>query len=91
MKTNIIMIKYEDNSFPRVFGGKEYYYYTNKKLNVDDLVEAPTKFGLKVAKVTRINVSEKEIEKVKPYMKTIIRQINRDRYINFAEIEEVAS
>ena len=90
METNIIMVKYEDNYCPRVFQGREYSYYTNKNLSVDDLVEAPTKFGVKVAKVTRVNVSEEEIKKIKPYMKTIIRQIDRDRYINFAEIEEVA-
>lgn len=90
MKTNIIMVKYEDNFCPRVFQGREYSYYTNINLTVDDLVEAPTKFGVKVAKVTRVNVSEEEIKKIKPYMKTIIRQIDRDRYINFAEIEEVA-
>ena len=35
-------------------------------------------------------LKETEIEKIKPYMKTIIRQIDRDRYINFAEVEEVA-
>lgn len=90
MTTNIIMVKYEDNFCPRVFQGREYSYYTNKNLTVDDLVEAPTKFGVKFAKVTRVNVSEEEIKKIKPYMKTIIRQIDRDRYINFAEIEEVA-
>ena len=90
METNIIMVKYEDNFCPRVFQGKEYSYYTNKGLSVGDLIEAPTKYGLKVAMVTRINVPETEIEKRKPYMKTIIRQIDRDRYINFAEVEEVA-
>ena len=90
MKTNIIMVKYEDNFCPRVFQGREYSYYTNINLTVDDLVEAPTKFGVKVAKVTRVNISEEEIKKIKPYMKTIIRQIDRDRYINFAEVEEVA-
>ena len=90
METNIVMVKYEDNYCPRVFQGREYSYYTNNKLSVGDLVEAPTKYGFKVAKVTRINVPEAEIEKIKPYMKTIIRQIDRDRYINFAEIKEVA-
>ena len=90
METNIIMVKYEDNFCPRVFQGKEYSYYTNKKLSVGDIIEAPTKYGLKVVSVTRINVPEVEIEKIKPYMKTIARQIDRDRYINFAEIKEVA-
>lgn len=90
METNIIMVKYEDNFCPRVFQGKEYSYYTNKVLSIGDLVEAPTVYGLKVAMVTRTNVPEAEIEKIKPYMKTIIRQIDKDRYINFAEVKEVA-
>ena len=90
MQTNIIMVKYEDNYYHRTFGGKEYSYYSNIKLNNGDLVEVPTKFGLKVAKVTKINVPETEIERIEPYMKTIIRQIDRDRYVNFAEVKEVA-
>ena len=64
---------------------------TNKILNIGDLVEAPTKYGTKIAKVTRINVPENEIINIKPYMKTITRKINRNRYINFYEIQEDAA
>ena len=90
MKTNIVMVKYEDNFCPRVFQGKEYSYYTDQELSIGNLAEVPTKYGLKIAMITKIDVPETEIEKIKPYMKTIIRQIDRDRYINFAEVEEVA-
>ena len=91
METNIISVKYEDDFCPRTFNGREYSYYTNKALNVGDLVEAPTKYGVKIAKVTRIDVPEDEIKNVKPYMKTITRKIDKKRYIDFYEIlEDVA-
>ena len=83
--------QYEDDFCPRTFNGREYSYYTNKILNIGDLVEAPTKYGTKIAKVTRINVPENEIINIKPYMKTITRKINRNRYINFYEIQEDAA
>ena len=91
MNTNIISIKYEDDFCPRTFNGREYSYYTNKILYIGYLVEAPTKYGTKIAKVTRINVPENEIINIKPYMKTITRKINRNRYINFYEIQEDAA
>lgn len=91
MNTNIISVKYEDDFCPRTFNGREYSYYTNEILNVGDLVETPTKYGTKIAKVIRINVSEDEIRNIKPYMKTITRKIDRNRYINFYEIQEVAA
>ena len=100
MKTNIIMVKYEDNFYPRTFNGKEYSYYTNISLNIGDLTEVPTKYGSKIAKVTRINVPEdvkklinlvNEIKDIKPYMKSITRKIDRNRYINFYEIQEDAA
>ena len=91
MKTNIIMVKYEDNFYPRTFNGKEYSYYTNISLNIGDLTEVPTKYGSKIAKITRINVPENEIKDIKPYKKSITRKIDRNRYINFYEIQEAAA
>lgn len=91
MKTNIIAVKYEDDFFPRTFNGKDYSYYTDKNLLVGDLVEAPTKYGHKIAKVTKINIAEEEIQNIKPFMRKITKKINKDRYLNFAEIlEDVA-
>ena len=74
----------------RVFQGKEYSYYTDQELSIGNLAEVPTKYGLKIAMITKIDVPETEIEKIKPYMKTITRKIDKDRYINFAEVREVA-
>ncbi len=91
METNIITVKYEDDFFPRTFNGRDYSYFIELKVSVGDLVIAPTKYGTKIAKVTRINVSEEEIEKIRPFMKKITQKLNKDRYINFNEIlEEVA-
>jgi hypothetical protein len=88
MNINIISVKYEDDYCPRTFNGREYSYYTNKVLNIGDLVEAPTKYGTKIAKITRINVPESEIKNIKPYMKKITHKIDKNRYINFYEIQE---
>lgn len=88
METNIISVKYESEYVPRTFVGKSYSYYTNIKLEVGDIVEVPTCYGTKIARVSKINIPEEEIKDIKPYMKTVIRKINRDRYLDFAEIEE---
>jgi hypothetical protein len=91
METNIIGVKYEDRFNPRTFGGKSYSYFTNKPVKVGDIVEAPTQYGTSIARVSRVNVPEDEIKEIKPYMKTITKKINRDRYLKFAEIlEDVA-
>lgn len=88
METNIVAVKYESQFIPRTFGGKSYSYFTNKKLEIGDIVEAPTKYGTSIARVSRINISEEEIRDIKPYMKTITKKLNRDRFLKFAEIQE---
>lgn len=91
MKTNIIAVKYEDNFVHGTFGGKAYSYYTKTNVEIGDLVKAPTKNGTNIAIVSKVNIPEEEIENIRPYMKTIISKINRDRYLNFDEIlEDVA-
>jgi hypothetical protein len=91
METNIIQVKYEDKFIPRTFVGKAYSYFTNKKVKVGDIVEAPTQYGTSIARVTKVNVPEDEIQEIKPYMKTITKKINKDRYLKFAEaLEDVA-
>lgn len=91
METNIIGVKYEDKFIPRTFGGKSYSYFTEIKVTVGDIVEAPTQYGTSIARISRVNVPENEIQDIKPYMKTITKKINRERYLNFAEVlEEVA-
>lgn len=88
METNIISVKYESEYNPRTFIGKSYSYYTNTKLEVGDIVQVPTCYGLNIARVSRINIPEEEIKNIKPYMKTVIRKIDKNRYLNFAEIQE---
>ena len=88
MNTNIIAVKYEDKFIPRTFGGKSYSYFTIIKLNEGDIVKAPTQNGTSIARVSRVNIPEDEIKDIKPYMKTITKKINRDRYLKFAEIKE---
>lgn len=91
MNTNIIAVKYEDKFIPRTFGGKSYSYFTILKLNEGDIVKAPTQYGISIARVSRVNIPEDEIKDIKPYMKTITKKINRDRYLKFAEIQEEAA
>lgn len=91
IETNIVLVKYEDDFIPRTFSGKQYSYYTNIKLNEGDIVIAPTKYGTSIARVSRINVPEEEIEDIKPYMKTITTRIDKNRFLKFAEIQEEAA
>lgn len=91
METNIIGVKYENKFIPRTFEGKSYSYFTKIKLNIGDLVEAPTKYGTSVARVSRVNIAEDEIKNIMPYIKTITKKINRERYLNFAEVLEDVS
>lgn len=91
MNTNIIAVKYEDKFIPRTFGGKLYSYFTTLELNEGDIVKAPTQYGISIARVSKINIPEDEIKDIKPYMKTITKKINRDRYLKFAEIQEEAA
>lgn len=85
MEKNIVKVKYEDNFCPRTFLGKEYTYFTSIA------VKAPTKYGIKIAKIIEINVSQDEIKGIKQYMKTITTKINKNRYINFFEVVEEAA
>lgn len=80
MKTNIINVKYEDKYFPKTFSGKAYSYYSNTNVNVGDLVLVPTAYGEKIARVSEINISEQRVESVKPYLKTIIHKIDKEKY-----------
>ena len=86
-----IYVKYEDEHWPRTFGGKEYSYYTDLQLEVGDLVEAPTKYGTSIAKVTRINMPEEEIKDIIPYIKNITKKINKEMFIYYSEIVEDAA
>ena len=91
METNIISVQYEDNFMPKTFSGRSYSYYTTIKVEIGDLVVAPTSNGDRIARVSEINIPEHDIEKIKPFLKTITSKINTDKYIQDNEVlEEVA-
>lgn len=88
METNIISVKYEDNYEPKIFGGKAYSYYTSKKVEVGDLVIAPTAYGEKIARVSEINIPEYKVEMIKPYLKTITQTIDKEMYLQTDQVQE---
>lgn len=91
MEKQYIYVKYEDNYNPRTFVGKSYSYYTRLKLVEGDIVEAPTRFGISIARVSKINVPEEMVKNIIPFMKEITKKINKERYLKYDEIlEEVA-
>lgn len=91
METNIISVKYEDNFEPKTFGGKAYSYYTVTKVEVGDLVIAPTAYGDKIARVSEINIPEEKIESIKPYLKTIKLRIDKQKYLETDEVLQEAA
>lgn len=86
METNIISVKYEDNYEPKTFSGKSYSYYTAIKVEVGDLVIAPTTYGDKIARVSEINIPEFKVEHIKPYLKLITDGIDKEKYLQTSEI-----
>lgn len=91
MEINIISVKYEDNYEPKTFSGKAYSYYTSKKVNIGDLVIAPTAYGEKIARVSEINIPEYKVEMIKPYLKTITQTIDKEIYLQTDQIQEKAA
>ena len=86
METNIISVKYEDNYMPKTFAGKAYSYYTAVKVEVGDLVVAPTANGDKIARVSEINIPESKVQNIIPYLKLITEKIDTDKYIYENEV-----
>lgn len=90
MSKNIIGVKYESKYQNGVFDGKLYSYYTDLDVKIGDIVEAPTMNSMQIARVSRVNIPEDEIASFKDKLKTITRKIDREIYLKFAEIQEVA-
>lgn len=85
---NIINVKYEDNFIPKIFSGKAYSYYINKKVEIGDLVVAPTAYGKKIARVSEIDIPECKVKAIKPYLKTIMQVIDKELYLQKNQIQE---
>lgn len=81
-KLNIVGVKYEDKFEKKTFSGREYSYYSDIDLEIGDIVEVPTRYGKSIAQVTRTNIDEKEIEKIKDYMKIIEKKIEKEQFMN---------
>lgn len=81
-KLNIVGVKYEDKFEKKTFSGREYSYYTEMDLEIGDIVEVLTRYGKSIAQVTRTNIDEKEIEKIKEYMKIIETKIDKEQFLN---------
>lgn len=88
MEKSIISVKYEDKYAPKTFNGKAYSYYTDIKVEVGDLVIAPTAYGEQIARVSEINISDYKVEMIKPYLKTIKRKIDKNQYLHSNKILE---
>lgn len=58
MIVNVLLRKSSENEY----GGREYSYRTDLRVQKGDVVIAPTVNGLNYAKVTRVNVPESEID-----------------------------
>ena len=85
---NIISVKYEDNFMPKTFSGKAYNYYTNKKVEIGDLVIAPTAYGKKVAIVSEIDIPKWRVENVRKCLKIIVQIIDKKAYLQTDKIQE---
>jgi DNA gyrase/topoisomerase IV subunit A len=80
-KLEIVGVKYEDKFKKKTFSGREYSYYSDiEDIKVGDVVEVPTRYGKSIAQVVRTNIDEKEIEKIKDYMKIIDTKLNKDEF-----------
>ena len=91
METNIVSVKYEDKYIPKTFSGKSYSYITAIKLEIGDIVVAPTSYGEQIARVSEINIPEYKVENFKASLKLIINKINKDMYLKSNQIlKEVA-
>lgn len=87
----IVGVKYENKFQKGTFEGREYSYFTRlENPKMGDIVECPTKFGPQIGMITRTNIEEQEVEKIKSFMKEIIIKYNREAYLQGKiEIEEV--
>ena len=91
METNIVSVKYEDKYIPKTFSGKAYSYITAIKLEVGDLVVAPTSYGEQIARVSEINIPEYKVESFKTSLKLITDKIDKNMYLKSNQILKQAA
>lgn len=67
-----VSVRFQKKGAAEEFSGQEYTYIDGLGLMLDDLVQAPTAKGKRIAKVTRVNVPEDEIDRrYRSVLKTI--------------------
>ena len=91
METNIVSVKYEDKYVPKTFSGKAYSYITEIKLEVGDIVVAPTSYGEQIARVSEINIPEYKVESFKTSLKLITDKIDKNMYLKSNQILKQAA
>ena len=91
METNIVSVKYEDKYIPKTFSGKAYSYITEIKLEVGDIVVAPTSYGEQIARVSEINIPEYKVESFKTSLKLITDKIDKNVYLKSNQILKQAA
>lgn len=91
METNIVSVKYEDKYIPKTFSGKAYSYITEIKLEIGDIVVAPTSYGEQIARVSEINIPEYKVESFKASLKLITDKIDKNMYLKSNQILKQAA
>ncbi len=88
-KQKIVGVKFESKYQRGAFKGREYSYFTKLDLKEGDIVDCPTRFGPSIGMVTRTDIKEEEIEKIRNFIKNINLKYNREAYLNGKiEVEE---
>lgn len=85
----IVGVKYEDEYAFKTFNGRIYSYYTSLPLAVGDIVEAPTKNGISIARVARIDIPEEEVSSFKDILKTITVKLDKNSFLLKNELRAV--
>ena len=70
---------------------KDEEYLRSCKLEVGDLVVAPTSYGEKIARVSAINIPEFQVEFMKANLKLITEKIDRQKYLQEDKISKEAA
>lgn len=59
---DLVQVQFESLACPGTFGGGNYTYIADNPLAVGDIVNCPTRYGERQAKVVRVDVPIREIQ-----------------------------
>lgn len=83
MQNGVVAVKYQ-NRYTGEFEGGEYSYFTDVPLKVGMLVKAPTKYGDRLAKVSKNNVDPMSIPLA---IRNAMRTIKQENVVKTKEPE----